>query len=132
MPFGGTAPFMTSRQTFSRNDRVRKALMKEMADILMTEIKDPRFDHQVISVTDIDLSGDLSHAKIFFSILADEDTRTELMTLILEYKPRIRKAIGQRIRLRHTPDIDLRLDDSLERGTRITALLNKIERGELD
>jgi ribosome-binding factor A len=106
--------------------------MREFADILKTEIQDPRLDDYVISVVDIDMTPDLSSAKIYLSILADEEIQTEVMTLLLEYKGKIRKAIGSRIRLRQTPEIAILLDNTLERGTKVTYLLNKIARGEID
>jgi ribosome-binding factor A len=125
-------PAGNNRQTFTRADRVRKALMREIADIIATEIKDPRLDNQVISITDVEVSTDLSVAKVYISILADEAQQTELMTLLLGYKGKIRKAVGQRIQLRHTPELSLHLDTSLERGTHLSLLLEKIARGELD
>lgn len=128
---GGGEPWQGQGKSHSRQDKVRKALLREIGDILNTEIKDPRLDHQVISVTDVVLSQDMSHAKVYLSILADEDRRAELMTLLLEHTPKIRKAVGHRVRLRHTPQLHLLLDDSLERGTRMTQLLEQIARGEL-
>lgn len=121
-----------SRQSFSRVDRVRKAVLREMGDILANELQDPRLDDQIISVTDVEVSNDLRHAKVFFSILADEETRNELMTLILDYAPKIRQALGQRVQLRYVPELHLFLDDSLERGTRVSALLNKLSSGEIE
>jgi ribosome-binding factor A len=53
------------------------------------------------------------------------------MDVLKENTPKIRSAIGQRIRLRYTPEIDVRLDNSLERGARVTQLLNQISRGEV-
>ncbi|MFM7389060.1 MAG: 30S ribosome-binding factor RbfA [Vampirovibrionales bacterium] len=120
------------RSSFSRVDRVRKQVMREFADILKTEIQDPRLDDFVISVVDVEMTPDLSSAKIYLSILADAEIQTEVMTLIMEYKGKIRKAIGSRIRLRQTPEIALFLDDTLERGTKVTYLLNQIARGEVE
>jgi ribosome-binding factor A len=119
-----------NRQSFSRADRVRKALMREVSDILMTEMKEPRLSDIMISVTDVEVTHDLSFARIYVSVMGSEEIQTEVMDILAEAKPRIRFEIGQRIRLRHTPDIDIRLDNSLERGARVTQLLDKISRGE--
>jgi ribosome-binding factor A len=54
------------------------------------------------------------------------------MTLLMSYEVKIRKEVAQRIKLRYVPEIKLKLDESLERGTHMTNLLNRIERGELD
>jgi ribosome-binding factor A len=125
--------YASSSSSYSRTDRVRKALMREMGDILRNGLKDPRLTDTVISVTDVEVSGDLRHAKVFVSILTDDDDyKVELMTLLMSYEVKIRKEVAQRIKLRYVPEIKLKLDESLERGTHMTSLLNRIERGELD
>lgn len=122
---------MANRHEFSRADRVRKAIIRESSDILANEIKEPRLIDHLISVTDVEVSGDLRYAKIFVSVMGDEATQKEVMVILKEHVSKFRYEIGQRIRLRYTPEIDIRLDDSLERGTRITQLLNQISRGEV-
>jgi ribosome-binding factor A len=63
--------------------------------------------------------------------MGEESLQNEIMEVLQENTPKIRSAIGQRIRLRYTPEIDVRLDNSLERGSRVTQLLNQISRGEV-
>jgi ribosome-binding factor A len=128
MPEGS---FMANRQEFSRGDRIRKALIREFSDILVHDVKDPRLVNQLISVTDAEITGDLRHARVFVSIMGTEELQEELMGILKEQAPKIRSGIGQRIRLRYTPEIDIRLDNSLERGARVTQLLNQISRGEV-
>jgi ribosome-binding factor A len=124
---------MPQRQEFTRADRVRKAIMRELGDILKNELQDPRLDDIVISVMDVDLTPDLTVAKAFISIyLDDEDERNQVMTILMGHQAKVRKAIGQRIRLRHTPEIHFKFDDSLERGVRISMLLDKISKGEVE
>jgi ribosome-binding factor A len=125
------APAAKGTPAFSRTDRVRKALMREIADIIKTDLKDHRLDDQVISVTDVELSKDISIAKVYISILADEALQTDLMTILMSYTGKIRKAVGQRIQLRHTPEIHLFLDHSLERGMKLQQLLDKLSKGEV-
>jgi ribosome-binding factor A len=122
---------MANRNDFSRADRVRKAIIREFNEILTHEVKDPKLVNQLISVTDVEVSGDMRHAKVFVSIMGDETLQNEIMEVLTENTPKIRSAIGQRIRLRYTPEIDVRLDNSLERGSRVTQLLNQISRGEV-
>jgi ribosome-binding factor A len=121
---------MANRNEFSRTDRIRKAIIREFSDILTHEIKEPILVNQLISVTDVEVSGDMRHAKVFVSIMGDEALQNDIMDVLLANRPRIRSALGQRIRLRYTPEIGVFLDNSLERGTRITQLLNQISRGE--
>ena len=123
---------MPQGQDFSRADRVRKAIQREMGEILRVEIQDPRLDDIVISTTEVELTNDLSVAKVYLSIFLDDpDKRNEIMTILMEYQKKVRKAIGQRIRLRHTPEIHFKFDDSLERGVRMSQLLDKISKGEI-
>lgn len=122
---------MANRQDFSRSDRIRKAIIREFSDIVAHEIKDPRLVNQVISVTDAEVSGDMRHTKVFVSILGEEEVQNEIMEILTENTPKIRHAMGQRIRLRYTPEIHIHLDNSLERGSRVTQLLNQISKGEV-
>lgn len=122
---------MPSRTEFSRADRVRKALMRELSDILRREIQDPALENRVVSVTDVDLSKDLRVAKVFLSVLGSPDEQQAVITALMAHVPEIRQEVGARIRLRYTPEIRLSLDDSLERGSRVSALIDKISRGEV-
>jgi ribosome-binding factor A len=122
---------MANRQDFNRGDRVRKAIIREFSDILAHEVKDPRLANRLVSVTDVEVSGDLRHAKVFVSVMGEEAVQQEVMDILKEQSSKIRQALGQRIRLRYTPEIDIRLDNSLERGSRVTQLLNQISRGEV-
>jgi ribosome-binding factor A len=118
------------RPDFNRSDRIRKAMIREFSDILMRDIKEPKLMEVMISVTDAEVSGDLRHVRIFVSIRGDATLQDEIMDILIEQTPKIRSELGHRISLRHTPEIDIRLDTSLERGARVTHLLNKITRGE--
>jgi ribosome-binding factor A len=122
---------MASEKTNPRMERIRKAIMRELADLIANDLKDPRLDHQVISITDVEVTNDLSHAKVFISILGEEEERNQLMTLLMEYKGKLRKGLSQSLQLRHTPELHLHLDDSLERGLRMSQLLDKIAKGEI-
>ena len=113
-----------------RNERVRKAVMREIADILRTEIKDPKTPG-IVAITDIDVSTDNTAARVFYSVCGDEKTKEETRAALEKDTPRIRHAVGQRIRLRHTPSLLFILDESLERGAKITELIDKISRGEI-
>jgi ribosome-binding factor A len=121
---------MANRFEFTRADRIRKAMMREVSDILFTDLKDPRLSDLLISVTDVEVAGDLRHAKIFISVMASPERQQEVLEILREYQPRIRSEIGQRIRLRFTPELDIRYDNSLERGSRITQLLETLSQEE--
>ncbi len=113
-----------------RNEKVRKALMREISDIIFKEIKDPRISG-VISITDVEVSSDNSSARVYFSVLGDDSTKDLVKVALDSNTPRIRHEVGKRIRLYHTPHLVFIPDDSLERGMKINSLLDKISRGEI-
>ncbi|MDO5437171.1 MAG: 30S ribosome-binding factor RbfA [bacterium] len=113
-----------------RNERVRKTLMKEISDILLKEIKDPKISG-LVSITDVEVSHDNSYAKVFYSVLSAEDKKEEIVEAIKKNTPKIRYEVGKRIRLRLTPELNFVLDESLERGARISDLIDKISKGEI-
>ena len=113
-----------------RNERVRKTLMKEIADIIQKDIRDPRIAG-VISITDIDISHDNSFAKVYFSVFAPGDAKQKTIDALEENVPKIRYEVGKRIRLRLTPELRFIPDDSLERGTKVMDIIDKISRGEV-
>ncbi|MEM0951884.1 MAG: 30S ribosome-binding factor RbfA [Cyanobacteria bacterium P01_H01_bin.74] len=117
---------MPNKKTFSRVDRIRKAISREFDDILRNDIKDPAFVNQLISVTDVTVTNDLRYTTIYLSIMGEESKQKQLIDLLTEYTPKIRYGLGKRIQLRHTPEVIIKQDTSLERGARMLELLNQI------
>ncbi|GBF23327.1 ribosome-binding factor A [Candidatus Gastranaerophilus sp. (ex Termes propinquus)] len=113
-----------------RNERVRKTLMKEISDIILREIKDPNLSG-VVSITDVEVSSDNSSARVYFSVFGDENAKKATAKALENNVSKIRHEVGKRIRLRHTPALHFVEDNSLERGAKVTELLNKISRGEI-
>lgn len=113
-----------------RNERVRKALMREISDVIF-KLNDPSITG-LVSITDVDVSSDNSAARVFYSVFIDnEEAKKKTQASIERHVPQIRHEIGKRIRLRKTPTLLFILDESLEKGAKMTELINKIERGEL-
>lgn len=113
-----------------RNERIRKTLMKEIADIIQKELKDSRI-HGIVSITDIEIAHDNSFAKVYYSVFASEEEKKITINAITENTSKIRYEVGKRVRLRLTPELRFIPDDSLERGANVTALINKISKGEI-
>lgn len=113
-----------------RNERIRKTLMKEIADIIQKELKDSRING-VVSITDLELAHDNSYAKVYYSVLAADADKELTIKAITENTPKIRYEVGRRVRLRLTPELRFIPDNSIERGTHVLDLINKISRGEV-
>lgn len=111
--------------------RVSSSIKREISQMLMMGIKDERVGSGMISVTDVEVSGDLQHAKVFVSIYGTEDAKAEAMDGLHASEGYVRREIGKRVRLRRTPTVTFHEDLSLERGTRVLSLLNKLEADRL-
>lgn len=105
--------------------------MKEIADIIQKDIKDPRISG-VVSITDIELAHDNSFAKVYFSVFSTNDeAKKQTIDALEDNVSRIRYEVGKRVRLRLTPELRFIPDDSLERGTKVMDLIDKISKGEI-
>jgi len=106
-----------------RIDRVVAQLEKEISCIVAQEIKDPRLG--LITITRIILTPDLKEATVFFSSLSDKQ---QTLKTLQRAKGFIRSSLARRIRIRHIPELEFRIDDSLEYSQRINQLIDEIGR----
>ncbi|WP_204141389.1 30S ribosome-binding factor RbfA [Halomicronema sp. CCY15110] len=106
--------------------RVASLIKREVSQMLMSDIKDDRVGAGMVSVTDVEVSGDLQHAKVFVSIYGTEEARAETMEGLAAATKFVRRELGQRIRLRRTPEVLFREDLGVERGTRVLSLINQL------
>lgn len=113
---------------FKRADKVSEAIKREISVMLNQEVKDPGI--HFVTVTGVETTDDLRHAKIFVSILGDEKTRQESMEGLERAKGFLRGELGHRLQLRYTPEIQFRLDTSLDHAMKIRGLLNQIKSAE--
>lgn len=113
--------------TDRRVSRVSALIKREVSQMLLSEIKDDRVGAGMVSVTDVNVSGDLQHAKIFVSIYGTAEAKAETMEGLKSSQGFVRRELGQRIRLRRTPEVVFLEDLSLERGDRMINLINQIE-----
>lgn len=118
---------MKHARNFNRVDRVAHQLQKELALILQREIRDDRIG--MVTISEVKVSRDLAYAKVYvtFLCLENQDSQTSLKAL-KEHEAQIRMSLGQKIRLRLTPEINFIYDDTLVEGIRISNLINEIVR----
>ena len=110
-----------------RIDRVDELLRQEIGALLAKEIADPRIGFATI--TDVETSPDLGHAKVWVSVIGGKTDRDETLRALQRSMGYIRHELGRRLRIRRIPELHVRLDDSAERGTRLLHLLNELEAG---
>jgi ribosome-binding factor A len=112
--------------TNRRVSRVASLIQEEVSKMVLYEIKDDRVGAGMVSVTDVDVSGDLQHAKIYVSIYGTDEARAETMAGLKSATGYVRRELGKRVRLRRTPEVIFIEDRGLERGDRMLALLNQL------
>lgn len=112
--------------TSRRVARVASLIQQEVSQMLINGIKDDRVGAGMVSVTAVDVSNDLQHAKIFVSIYGTEEAKTETMAGLKSSTAFVRRELGKRIRLRRTPEVVFHEDLSLELGDRTLSLINQL------
>ena len=112
-----------------RPERVAERIKREAADILESQLRDPRVTGMV-SVTDVEVTQDLSFARIYVSVLASSTPVDDVLRVLQSAAPFVRRQLAPRLELREVPQIRFLLDDSIERGARVDELLRKIAEGE--
>lgn len=110
--------------------RVSQQIKRELADLLHRNLKDERIAG-IVSITDVECSHDCRSARIFVSVFGEESARTGTLEALKEQSGFIRGELGRRLGLRFAPEISFKLDDSLERGAKVSQLIAKISRGEI-
>ncbi|KRG09735.1 30S ribosome-binding factor RbfA [Lederbergia galactosidilytica] len=108
-----------------RANRVGEQMKKELGDIIGRKLKDPRVGF--VTVTDVQVTGDLQQATIFISVLGNENQMEDTLKGLSKAKGFIRSEIGKRIRLRKTPEIDFEFDESISYGNRIESILKELK-----
>ena len=112
--------------TNRRVSRVAELIKREVSQMLLNGIKDDRVGAGMVSVTDVDVSGDLQHAKIYVSIYGTNEAKVETMAGLKSATGYVRSELGARVRLRRTPEVIFLEDRSIERGNKVLALLNQL------
>jgi ribosome-binding factor A len=110
-----------------RPDRVAEAIREEVAKFLADGVKDPRV-RGLVTVTGVDVTRDLHHAKVFVSIMGDDAARAETFDGLLGVAGYLRGRIGRALRLRVAPEIEFRNDASVAHAARIETLLEQLQR----
>lgn len=109
-----------------RPERVQEALRQEISRIVHNEIKDPRLGF--ITITGVELTKDLRYAKIFFSVLGEEKDKKLALKGLNSAKGYIKGLISDRIKLRYMPEIEFKIDETLEHTRKIYDLLEKLKK----
>lgn len=108
-----------------RPDRLAEAIKKEVSELLRDEIKDPRIGF--VSITAVRVSKDLRYADIFASIYGEPAEQKAAMDALAKARGFVRSELGKRIRLRHTPEINFKQDNSIAQGVHLVRLIDELQ-----
>ena len=111
-----------------RKERLEELLKREISDIILREVKDPRIGF--VTVTDAEVTRDLCFAKVFVSIMGDAAERASTLEALAHAAGFVRHELGPRLGLREVPEIRFVHDESLDRGARVEELLKRIHDGQ--
>jgi len=111
------------KKTSQRARRVGDEVQRELADLLRTEVKDPRVGP--VTITAVEVSGDLSHAKIFVTHLAGREHADEAVKALQHTAGFLRSALAHRLSLYSVPQLHFAYDDSIENGMRLSQLIDE-------
>ncbi|UTA53535.1 30S ribosome-binding factor RbfA [Lysobacter soli] len=107
-------------KTFHRTDRVSAQLRRELGTLVHEAVREHGLPS--VSVSDVEVTRDLAHAKVFVTALQQERSR-EAVKALKELAPQIRYQLGRAVKMRHVPELHFHYDDSVDRGERIGNLL---------
>jgi len=108
---------------YARGQRVAQQIRRELAELIRFELKDPRIG--LITLTDVEVSPDYAHAKVFFATLAGKASLPEIEAGLKRASGFLRRELGRRIRLHTLPELHFVYDDSIDRGARLSQLIDE-------
>ena len=111
-----------------RQEKLGELIAAELSDLLRTRVKDPRVGFA--SITHVEVSGDLRHAKIFVSVMGSEEEQVATMRALKHATGFLRHELAGRIVLRYMPELAFKLDNSIAEGARILELIQQVEQEE--
>ena len=118
---------MNEQVDYSRNERIAEEIKKSVSQIINNDLKDPRING-LISVTDVVVTKDLRHAKIFISLYGDNIEKDRVFSVIENATGYIRRELASMIRMKYIPEISFKMDESIEYGIHMHKLIEKVKK----
>ena len=117
------------RKNRVKNIRINSEVRKELGELIRNEIKDPRVS-ALTSVTEVEVAPDLKTAKVYISVLGDEEKQKSTLEGLKSAMPFLRSKLAKIINLRNTPELRFLLDTSIEYGAKMSELIDKVKAAE--
>jgi ribosome-binding factor A len=114
-----------------RQERVRELIRDELSAVIQHEMHDPRLGG-LISITDVSISPDLKFARVYLSVLGDEEEQRDALKAARSAAGFLRRTLGSRTTLRYVPELHFEADRSIERGDRVLRILKEVSAEEAE
>ena len=111
---------------YSRSQRVVEQIRRELAELIRLEVKDPRVGF--ITLTDVEITPDYAHAKVFFTSMMGKDSVPEILQGLRRASGFLRRELGRRIRIHTIPELHFEYDQSVEEGSRMSQIIDRTVR----
>lgn len=115
------------RKNSIKNTRINGEVQRELSRLINREIKDPRID-PMTSVVAVEVAPDLKHAKVYISVLGDEESRKNTLAGLRSAAPFMRGQLARTVNLRNTPELTFVLDQSIEYGVNMSRLIQEVNK----
>ncbi|MYD64613.1 MAG: 30S ribosome-binding factor RbfA [Chloroflexi bacterium] len=113
-----------------RMEKVADLLQGEIADLLQRRVRDPSLEDVMISITHIDITADLAHARVHVSVMADDLEQRAVLDALGRSSSFLHRELVRRLHLRRVPRLHFELDDSIAEGARMATLLREVRGGD--
>jgi len=110
-----------------RVERVAASIRREVSELLVNGIKDDRVSLGMVSVTNVEVAGDLQHCKIFVSVYGTPEVQQQALAGLRSAASYVKGELSRRLNMRRTPEVIFHLDRGIEKGTSVLGLLNQLE-----
>ena len=108
-----------------RTDRLDSQIQQELMDLMQREMKDPRVGFATI--TRVETARDLGHARVWVSVYGTDEDQARSLDALRDAAPWLRRRLGERLHIRHVPELSMRRDESIESGDRVLRILRELE-----
>ena len=110
-----------------RVEKLAALLKREVSELLVNGVRDERIHQAMITITSVEVSGDLQHAKIFISLFGEEQKKAEVLVGLEEAKGFIRAELARRLQMRRSPELVFKIDKGMTKGPSVLDLLSSLE-----
>lgn len=110
----------------TRKQRLQESLRTELSDVIRREMRDPRFQSGLLSITEVEVTQDLKHATVYVSVLGDDQARQDELKALRGASHVLREELKRRRAFINVPDLSFKYDDAIERGNNMFELLQRV------